>query len=95
MGIAIKSSTSVGSMDGKSSSAVDVGVCDDEPVLKYQRMGADVGKLLSTPTDDLASGDDGGNIGVGNSNDSSSRGHSGREEVVRMAVHDSYLVSSR
>lgn len=35
------------SMDGASSSAGQAGDYDDEPVLKYQRMGADVGKLLS------------------------------------------------
>lgn len=38
---------------------------EDEPVLKYQRMGADLGKQLP---------------------------HS-QESIVRMAVHDSYLVS--
>lgn len=40
---------------------------NDEPVLKYQRMGADVGELLSEKSE--------------------------QESVVRMAVHDSYLVS--
>lgn len=40
---------------------------DDEPVLKYQRMGADLGKLQETP----------------------------RESVVRMAVHDAYLVREK
>ena len=35
-------------MDGAAtSSAGDGGDYDDEPVLKYQRMGADVGSLLS------------------------------------------------
>lgn len=40
-------------MDGAgSSSAGDGGDYDDEPVLKYQRMGADVGGLLSAAADD-------------------------------------------
>lgn len=46
---------------------------DDEPVLKYQRMGADVGRLLGAA---------GGLNDVGE-----------KETVVRMAVHDTCLVS--
>lgn len=40
-------------MDGAgSSSAGEGGDYDDEPVLKYQRMGADVASLLSAAADD-------------------------------------------
>lgn len=78
-------------MDSKSSGAVQGGVDDDkEPVLKYQRMGADVGKLLSTDSGfstSMTSSD-----GLGNNSKRSSSNSIDREEVVRMAVHDSYLV---
>lgn len=47
---------------------------EDEPVLKYQRMGADVGKLLG-PVEEEDPGE--------------------KETVVRMAVHDTCLVSRR
>lgn len=78
-------------MDCKSSGTVQGGVDDDEePVLKYQRMGADVGKLLSTDTGfstSMTSTD-----GLGDDGKRSSSNDIDREEVVRMAVHDSYLV---
>lgn len=56
------------------SSSEEGGDYDDEPVLKYQRMGADVGKLLST------------------NEEKNVDGSKAREAIVRMAVHDSYLV---
>lgn len=59
-------------MDGAGSgSAGEGGDFDDEPVLKYQRMGADVGRLLSAAANDVG----------------------GKDTVVRMAVHDTCLVS--
>lgn len=75
----------VDSIGGTSSSAGQGEGYDDEPVLKYQRMGADVGKLLAdreseaegAPAD--SSGSDAGEEGQ-------------RETILRMAVHDSYLV---
>lgn len=78
-------------MESKSSGTVQGGIDDDEePVLKYQRMGADVGKLLSTGSgfsNSMTSSD-----GLGDDGKRSSSNSVDREEVVRMAVHDSYLV---
>lgn len=50
--------------DGKGDGAEED---SEEPVLKYQRMGADVGRMLSEQKE--------------------------KESIVRIAVHDSYLVS--
>lgn len=64
-------------MDGAdSSSAGEGGDYDDEPVLKYQRMGADVGSLLSAAA---KTEEDAGE-------------ETEKETVVRMAVHDTCLV---
>lgn len=67
--------------EGSTSGAAPGGDYDDEPVLKYQRMGADVGRLLSS--------------GGGNAADNAEadgEGKKGKEAVVRMLVHDTCLV---
>ncbi len=67
--------------EGSTSSAAPGGDYDDEPVLKYQRMGADVGKLLSSGGGDAAGDAEG-----------AGEGKKGKEAVVRMLVHDTCLV---
>lgn len=73
-----------GDSDGASSSGGSTGSggYEDEPVLKYQRMGADVGKVLSRDQEEQTG------AGVG-----AARGK--RESVVSMTVHDSCLVRVR
>ncbi|CAM9149944.1 unnamed protein product [Pylaiella littoralis] len=84
VGTSSNSSSISGSISG--SSAGRGGDYDDEPVLKYQRMGADVGKLLSpaaaaTETPSAGTPPPGG-----------SKKRSRKEVVVRMTVHDTCLV---
>lgn len=67
-----------GNNSGGVGSAEQQGDYDDEPVLKYQRMGADVGRLLGAAG---AAGETGKDDGGGE-----------KETVVRMAVHDTCLV---
>lgn len=72
-------------MDGPgSNSAGEEGDYDDEPVLKYQRMGADVGSLLSGSASASAS------CAAKDVGDKEKE----KEAVVRMAVHDTCLVGT-